>query len=319
MPIHPQMQTFLDMLVASQLPPYEESTVSAARDRMEAIAMLEAPADSVAEVRDLTIPSPQGDIPLRLYHPQPGQTLSALLYFHGGGWVIGSISSHDRLCRAIASSAGCAVIAVGYRLAPEHKFPAAVIDSDAAFRYVIEHAAALGIDAHHVAVGGDSAGGNLAAVVSLHAKAAGGIQPKAQVLLYPALAGAEVTESKKLFANGYLLTAGAMKFFSDHYLRSAVDLRNPDAAPSLAADLSGLPNAYILTAEFDPLRDEGEAYAAQLHQAKVPVTLRRWDGMIHGFLQLTGIAPAARGAIAELASWLRTALLRVSVQKAAIE
>lgn len=316
MPIHPQMQGFLDLLAASQLPPYEESTIQGARDRMEAVAMLERPAEPVALVRDLTASTPHGDIPLRLYHPKPGQTLSALLYFHGGGWVVGSIASHDRLCRAIANAADCAVISVGYRLAPEHKFPAAVIDADAAFHHVITHAAELGIDAQHVAVGGDSAGGNLAAVVALHARAAGGVQPKAQLLLYPALGGPEVTASKKQFATGYLLTAGAMKWFSSHYVRTAQDLYDPDVAPSLATDHRKLPSTYILTAELDPLRDEGEAYAERLFRAKVPVTLRRWDGMIHGFLQLTGIAPHARLAIDELASWLTTALLRVSVQKA---
>lgn len=317
MPIHPQMQGFLDLLIASQLPPYEESTVQGARDRMEAVAMLERPAEPVAEVRDLSVPSAQGDIPLRLYHPQPGQIVSALLYFHGGGWVVGSIASHDRLCRAIANAAGCAVISVGYRLAPEHKFPAAVLDADAAFQYVTAHAAELGIDAQHVAVGGDSAGGNLAAVVALHAKAAGGVQPKAQLLLYPALGGPEATSSKEQFANGYLLTAGAMKWFSSHYVRTKQDLFDPDVAPSLAADHRNLPSTYILTAEFDPLRDEGEAYAELLYRAKVPVTLRRWDGMIHGFLQLTAMVPVARLAIDELASWLRTTLLRVAVPKAA--
>ena len=296
------------MLSAANLPPYEQSSVAEARARMDMIAMLEAPAEPVAVVRDLTIPGPLGELSLRMYAPLSTRPQPALLYFHGGGWVIGSITAYDRLCRALANAAQCVVISVDYRLAPEHKFPAAVIDCEAAFRYVAEQALALGIDPARIAVGGDSAGGNLAAVVAIRARQHGGTQPKAQLLIYPATGHGIETASRTQFAEGYLLTSGSMRWFSDHYLRDASDAEIPDASPRLTEDLSRLPTAYVLTAQYDPLRDEGEEYARRLHKAAVPVTLRRFDGMIHGFLQLTGIAPVTRSAIDEVAGWLRTAL-----------
>lgn len=311
MPLHPQIKGFLDMLRAANLPPYEQSTPAEARARMDMIGMLESPAEPVAEVRDLTVAGPQGELPLRLYYPRSlkqGGLQPALVYFHGGGWVIGSITSHDGLCRALANAAACIVISVGYRLAPEHKFPAAVIDCEAGFRYIATHAAELGIAPDRIAVGGDSAGGNLAAVVAVRARDSGGVQPIAQLLIYPATGHGIETASRARFAEGHLLTRGTMRWFADHYLRDANDAYRPEASPRLVEDLSGLPSAYVLTAEYDPLCDEGEEYARLLHDAAVPVTLRRFGGMIHGFVQLTGIAPITRCAIDEVASWLRTTL-----------
>lgn len=305
------------MLRAANLPPYEQSSPEDARARMDMIGMLESPAEPVSVVRDFTIAGPQQELPLRLYSstslkhmgPQP-----ALVYFHGGGWVIGSITSHDRLCRAIANAAACIVISVGYRLAPEHKFPAAVLDCEAGFRYVATHAAELGVDPNRIAVGGDSAGGNLAAVVAVRARDSGGVQPKAQLLIYPATGHGIETASRKRFAEGHLLTSGTMRWFADHYLRDTNDAYRPEASPRLVEDLSGLPSAYVLTAEYDPLCDEGEEYAHLLHEAAVPVTLRRFGGMIHGFIQLTAVAPVTRTAIDEVSDWLRTTLGSVTAK-----
>lgn len=305
------------MLRAANLPPYEQSTPADARARMDMIGMLESPAEPVSVVRDFTIAGPQQELPLRLYSPTSLKQMGpqpALVYFHGGGWVIGSITSHDRLCRAIANAAACIVISVGYRLAPEYKFPAAVIDCEAGFRYVATHAAELGVDPNRIAVGGDSAGGNLAAVVAVRARDSGGVQPKAQLLIYPATGHGIETASRKRFAEGYLLTSGTMRWFADHYLRDVNDAYRPEASPRLVEDLSGLPSAYVLTAEYDPLCDEGEEYAHLLHEAAVPVTLRRFGGMIHGFIQLTGIAPVTRTAIDEVAGWLRTTLGSVAAK-----
>lgn len=305
------------MLRAANLPPYEQSSPEDARARMDMIGMLESPAEPVSVVRDFTIAGPQQELPLRLYSstslkhmgPQP-----ALVYFHGGGWVIGSITSHDRLCRAIANAAACIVISVGYRLAPEHKFPAAVLDCEAGFRYIATHAAELGVDPNRIAVGGDSAGGNLAAVVAVRARDSGGVQPKAQLLIYPATGHGIETASRKRFAEGHLLTSGTMRWFADHYLRDTNDAYRPEASPRLVEDLSGLPSAYVLTAEYDPLCDEGEEYAHLLHEAAVPVTLRRFGGMIHGFIQLTAVAPVTRTAIDEVSDWLRTTLGSVTAK-----
>ncbi len=305
------------MLRAANLPPYEQSTPADARARMDMIGMLESPAEPVSVVRDFTIAGPQQELPLRLYSPTSLKQMGpqpALVYFHGGGWVIGSITSHDRLCRAIANAAACIVISVGYRLAPEHKFPAAVIDCEAGFRYVATHAAELGVDPNRIAVGGDSAGGNLAAVVAVRARDSGGVQPKAQLLIYPATGHGIETASRKRFAEGHLLTSGTMRWFADHYLRDVNDAYRPEASPRLVEDLSGLPSAYVLTAEYDPLCDEGEEYAHLLHEAAVPVTLRRFGGMIHGFIQLTAVAPVTRTAIDEVSDWLRTTLGSVTAK-----
>ena len=305
------------MLRAANLPPYEQSSPEDARARMDMIGMLESPAEPVSVVRDFTIAGPQQELPLRLYSPTSLKHMDpqpALVYFHGGGWVIGSITSHDRLCRAIANAAACIVISVGYRLAPEHKFPAAVLDCEAGFRYVATHAAELGVDPNRIAVGGDSAGGNLAAVVAVRARDSGGVQPKAQLLIYPATGHGIETASRKRFAEGHLLTSGTMRWFADHYLRDTNDAYRPEASPRLVEDLSGLPSAYVLTAEYDPLCDEGEEYAHLLHEAAVPVTLRRFGGMIHGFIQLTAVAPVTRTAIDEVSDWLRTTLGSVTAK-----
>lgn len=306
MPVHPQVLDFLALLRSANLPPFEQSTPAEARMRLSAAQALEAPPEPIA-TRDLELPGPGGPLPVRVYTPAASESgpRPGFLYFHGGGWVIGSIETHDRICRALANLSGCILVSVDYRLAPEHKFPAAVEDCEAATRYVSEHAASFGIDPQRLGVGGDSAGGNLAAVVALRSKAAGQPAIKAQVLIYPATGHGLNTASRKDLGEGYFLTKGTIRWFSEQYLRSAADEQHPHAAPMYATDLRGLPKALVVTAEYDPLIDEGEAYAARLREAGVPTTLRRYDGMIHGFFQFTGIIPAARIGIDETAQWLR--------------
>lgn len=229
---------------------------------------------------------PGGPIPLRLYTPRAPGPRPGLIWFHGGGWVTGSLDSHDGLCRQLALDTGAVVVAVDYRLAPEHRFPAAVEDALAATRWVADRAARLGIDAGRLAVGGDSAGGNLAAVVSAIARD-GGPPLCWQLLVYPITDCDLDTPSYRENAVGYLLTRAGMAWFWDHYLPDPASRAHPHASPLRAPDLSNLPPAYVITAEYDPLRDEGESYARRLRDAGVPTRLDRFEGMVHGFLRRT--------------------------------
>jgi acetyl esterase len=231
-----------------------------------------------------------------------------LVYFHGGGWVIGNPDTHDNLCKALANRSSARVVSVDYRLAPEHRFPAAPEDCYAATCWVAERGAEIGVDGARLAVAGDSAGGNLATVVALMARDRGGPRLRHQVLIYPVTDCDFDTPSYRDNAEGYLLTRDAMRWFWDHYLPDP-DLRtNPYAAPLRAEKLAGLPPATVLTAEYDPLRDEGEAYAARLREAGVPVEATRHHGQIHGFVQLLDVFDAARRAVDELGLALRRAL-----------
>jgi acetyl esterase len=231
-----------------------------------------------------------------------------LVYFHGGGWVIGSIETHDALCRELTMEAGVVVVSVEYRLAPEHKFPAAADDAYAAVRWVAQHAAELGIDPARIGVGGDSAGGNLAAVVALQARDLGGPPLALQLLIYPITCDDLGTPSYVENAEGYMLTRADMAWFWSQYLSDPAQGDDPRVSPLRAGDLSGLPPAFILTAEYDPLRDEAEAYAARLEQAGVPVRMRRYDGMIHGFLRRLTLLDQGRVALDEVAKGIRDAL-----------
>jgi acetyl esterase len=233
-----------------------------------------------------------------------------LVYLHGGGWVRGDLHTHDNTCRFLAREAGVIVLSVDYRLAPEHKFPAAVEDSFAAFRWAHENAAELGVDQNAIAVGGDSAGGNLAAVVGQLAAADGGPVPAFLLIIYPATDFSEKRRSVKLFREGFLLTESDMDWYTAHYLPDKEAERDPRASPLLADDLSGTPPAYVMTAGFDPLRDEGEAYALRLREAGVPVALRRHSGLIHGFANMTGVGRTGRAAMLEAAGALRVGVSR---------
>jgi acetyl esterase len=264
-------------------------------------------AEPVHEVRDLAAPGPAGDVPLRLYRPAADEPLPAILYFHGGGFVIGSLDTHDGTCRALANASGCAVVSVDYRLAPEHRFPAAPEDCWAALAWVAKEGAALGVDGARLAVAGDSAGGNLAATAALLARARGPAL-RYQLLVYPVTDHAFDTPSYRENGEGYFLSAAMMRWFWQQYLEDAGQGADPLASPLRATELAGLPPALVVTAEYDPLRDEGEAYAARLRAAGVPTELRRFPGQIHGFFSMFDVMDDGRAAIASAGQALRAAL-----------
>jgi acetyl esterase len=288
-------------------------TVEGARalTRQEAAVAAARPPIPLARVEELEVAGAAGPLPARLYVPfgPPAAEPSPLLvYYHGGGWVIGDLDTHDDLCRFLACRTGIRVLSVDYRLAPEHPFPAPVEDAHAAFHWAAANAAELGVDAGRIAVGGDSAGGNLAAVVSMLARDAGGPRPALQLLIYPVTDAHARTRSRELFAEGYLLTQGDMDFFEDHYLPNESARDDPRVSVLRAPDPSGLPPAYVVTAGFDPLRDEGEEYALRMRAAGVPVALRRHPGLVHSFANQTAISRTARAAMLELCGALRMGL-----------
>jgi acetyl esterase len=299
-------------MAAAGGPPMEQMTPEEIRTdraaKADVMAALAGPLQEVARVEDRTIPGPAQPIPIRVYWPEAGKNLPALIYFHGGGWVIGNIESVDRTCRALANASGCVLISVDYRLAPEHKFPAAVEDADAAVRYVAEHAGEFDIDPNRIAVGGDSAGGNLATVACLIARDRGGPKIAFQLLVYPVTDYNDSRASLHEFAQGYFLTSTMMDYFWAHYLASPADGRHPHASPIKAASLAGLPPAMVITAECDPIRDQGEAYAQRLRESGVPVSAKRYEGAIHVFFNLAGVVDAGQQAIADAGAALKTAL-----------
>jgi acetyl esterase len=278
-------------------------------ENLEAVPVITGPRQPVQRAQSLAIAGPAGEIPARLYvapgsapEPQP-----LLVYYHGGGWVIGDLETHDGLCRFLAGHAGCRVLSIDYRLAPEHPFPAAVEDAFAAFSWASEQASELGADPARIAVAGDSAGGNLAAAVSLLSREAEA-QPAMQLLLYPATDAVGGSASRDIFAEGFLLTKGDMEWFEAHYIPDGCEESDPRISMMRAGDLAGLPPAYVATAGFDPLRDEGETYAERMREAGTPVALRRYAGLIHGFASLTAISPSSRAAMLEVAGALRMGL-----------
>lgn len=264
----------------------------------------------IGKIEDRKIPGPAGEIPIRIYTPvAAGATpLPCLVFYHGGGFVIGDLETHDGACRALCNASGCLLIAVDYRLAPEHVFPAAVEDSFAALQWVAEHAAGLGVDPNRIAVGGDSAGGNLSAVVSQLARDNDGPAVAFQLLIYPATDADVDTPSKKENAEGYFLEQKTMDFFYGNYVPTGTDRTDPRLAPMQTADLSGLPPAYIVTAQFDPLRDEGRMYGEKMRAAGVPVEIVNYETMIHGFLTMGGIVDAVKPAIEAAGKAVKKAL-----------
>jgi acetyl esterase len=279
--------------------------------RYEAKVTDNRPQIPMARVEERRIPGQGGPVPARLYLPEnlaPGAPAPLLVYFHGGGWVIGGLDTHDDPCRFLAAGAGVAVLSVEYRLAPEHPFPAPLEDAWAAFAWAPSNAAELGVDPARIGVGGDSAGGNLAAVVSLLARAGGGTMPAMQLLIYPPTDAAADLPSRRLFAEGYLLTRADMDAFQRAYLPPGVDPADPRASVLLAPDLRGLPPAYLATAGFDPLRDEAEAYGLRMREAGVKVAMRRHPGLIHTFVNLTALCASSRAAMSEAAGALRMGL-----------
>jgi acetyl esterase len=290
-------------------PPYETLTPPEARAAYLAARPVSQPEPpELAEVKALAVPAPHGAIGARLYRPKQLRSESglspALVFFHGGGWVIGDLDSHDVVCRKLAHEGELIVISVDYRLAPEHKFPSAVEDAITATKWIAANAGALGIDDRKLCVGGDSAGGNLAAVVAIAARDGDGPALSGQVLIYPATDFAMTHPSHREPETSILLTHSVIQWFKNHYL-GAADIADWRASPARAATLSGLPPAYVLTAGADPLRDEGDEYAARLKQAGVPVTYRHFPGQFHGFFTMGKLLQQANVAASHIAAWLK--------------
>jgi acetyl esterase len=294
--LDPNAAQVLAWIKMANRPAYETVTAPEARAMYrEARAAVSPDPPDVDLVRDLLIPGPGGTIPARLYRGAGAGAgrLPVLMFFHGGGWVIGDLDTHDVVCRRLANAAGCAVVSVDYRLAPEHKFPAALEDCIAATSWVFAQAEDLGLDGTRMAVGGDSAGGNLAAVVALHARDHGGPALRLQVLIYPATEFTMRHPSHATRGEGFLLTHSTMVWFRDAYLRSPDDMADPRASPLRTTDLSRLPPAFLITAGFDPLCDEGREYGERLAAAGVAVQHLYLPGQIHGFMTLGKLIPAA--------------------------
>jgi acetyl esterase len=310
MPLDPQVKVLLDQIAAAAGPKLH--TLAPADARRLTANMFRVPperAEKVFRVENRKIPGPVGSIPIRVYTPQGSGPFPVLVFFHGGGWVICDLDSHDGPCRALTNKVGCVTVSIDYRLAPEHKFPAGVEDCFAATNWVAEHASELNVDANRLAVGGDSAGGNLSAVIAQLARDAGGPKIAFQLLIYPATEAELDTYSHKNFTD-YFLTSEDIKYFWGHYLRSPADRKDPRVAPALAKTLKGLPPALIITAEFDPLRDEGEAYGEKLRAAGVPANVTRYEGMIHGFFSMYDVLDKGKQAIDESAAALRAAFAK---------
>ncbi len=298
----------------------EGRTVERARaENLEGVPIVTGPPRPMARVENLSVAGAEDELGARLYvglgAARPPQPL--LVYFHGGGWVIGDLDTHDGVCRFLAEHSGCRVLSVEYRLAPEHPFPKPVEDVVAAFAWAHEHAAELGADPERIAVGGDSAGGNLSTALCLQNRDAGNPQPAMQLLLYPCTDAVGGQQSRDTFAEGFLLTRGDMEWFENHYIPDGIDDAEPRASMMRAEDVSGLPPAYVATSGFDPLRDEGEIYAKRMREAGVQVVLQRHPSQIHGFANLTAICPSARTAMLEVAGALRMGLGLASVQPVA--
>jgi len=305
-PLDPQIQAMRDQRERDSVPPlYTMSLTEARAADLASIRAGGGEPEPVHEVTDLTIAGPGGALPLRLYRPAGERPLPALLYFFGGGWVLGTVDTADGVSRSLANSSGALVAVAGYRLAPEHRFPAAADDCYAAVRWVAEHAEEIGADPARLAVGGDSAGGNLAAGVALRARA-GGPALAGQLLVYPNTDQLADDPSMRAANDPFLFNRHSVDWYRQHYLANPGDAASPLASPLRAQSLAGLPPALVITAEFDPLRDQGEAYARRLAGEGVQVELSRYPGMAHGFFTMIGTVDASRAAIEQAASRLRT-------------
>ena len=305
MPVTPEVQTILDLVAAADTG--AELSAPELRQGYAQLGLLASKAE-MASVADRTVPGPAGDIPVRVYVPTPAPgPHPALVYFHGGGWVIGDVETHDGTVRSLAAASGVTVVSVDYRLAPEHPFPAAVDDALAVVRWVADHGAEIDVDPGRLAVGGDSAGGNLAAVAALQLRDTVGL--RLQLLVYPVTDGSMDRPSIAENGDGYFLTKDTMAWFWDQYVAGG-DRHDPRCSPIDADDdaLRGVAPALVITAEYDPLRDEGEAYGARLGAAGVDVTVHRYDQMIHGFFSFGDLVPEGKAAVDEAGEALRRAL-----------
>jgi acetyl esterase len=312
-PLDPVAKALMDAM-DEVWPRVETMTGAEARAHVKRmIASLATEPEPVGRVENRTVPGPDGPVPVRIYGPQDpsGAPLPALVYFHGGGWVICDLDSHDPTCRAITNSVGCVVVSVDYRLAPEHKFPAAAEDAYAATLWAAANATDLGVDITRIAVGGDSAGGNLTAAVALMARDRHTPSIVFQLMVYPVTDITSLdTPSYRDNGVGYFLTTASMDWYRHQYLADLSEAWHPYASPLQAADLTGVPPALVITAEHDPLRDEGEAYAARLREAGVSATATRYDGVFHGFFALGMLLDAAKQANEEAYGALREAFTR---------
>ena len=313
MPLDPAAKALMDAMDQA-FPQVETMTGAEARAHVKRmVASLATDPEPVARVENRSVPGPDGPVPVRIYWPQtaPPAPLPALVYFHGGGWVICDLDTHDPTCRAITNNVGCVVVSVDYRLAPEHKFPAAAEDTYTATLWAAGNATDLGVDATRIAVGGDSAGGNLTAAVALMARDRHAPELVFQLMVYPVTdIVAMDTPSHRDNGEGYFLTTAAMEWYRRQYLTDLSEAAHPYASPLHADDLSGLPPALVITAELDPLRDEGEAYASRLLASGVPAVASRYDGVFHGFFSLGTLLDAAKQANEEAYAALRAAFTR---------
>jgi acetyl esterase/lipase len=304
MPVDPQIQALLDL--GAGVPATNTLSVAQARAQYEGRIRLMAEPAAIAAVKEQIVQGPGGDLRLRIYRPTGDGPFPLLAFFHGSGFVLCSLDTHDGMCRNLCAGAGCVVVSVDYRLSPEHKYPGGLNDCVFATRWIAEHAGALEGDASRLAVGGDSAGGNLAAATALRLRDQGGPPLVGQLLIYPVTDyHTPGTPSYRQNADGYGLTRDTMVWFWDHYLTDPSEANNPYVSPLRAVELGNLPAALVLTAEYDPLRDEGEAYAKKLRTAGTAVTISRWDGMNHGFLFWVGRVDKADDAMRECCAWLR--------------
>jgi acetyl esterase len=312
MALDPQVQAVIELVIKSGRPAYHTLSPKDARQLFRETRPASTPTPpQIGAVTNVVAETDAGAIPVRLYRPDgaaAGTPLPTLVYFHGGGWVIGDLETHDVLCRQLTAEAAMMVASVDYRLAPEHKFPAAADDAWAATRWIVANAGRLGVDTQRLAVGGDSAGGNLAAVVALMARDAGAPSIACQVLLYPVTNVGTETQSYLDFADGYLLTRDSMRWFFDHYLASSDQAADWRVSPLRARSLAGVAPALVVTAGFDPLRDEGEAYAQALRAAGVRVDYICYGGMIHGFVPMGRLIDTGNRAVSHIATSLREAL-----------
>jgi acetyl esterase len=309
-PLDLHTQALLRVIAAGGQPDFAEQEPAQARRWFEASSPTLGAVDAgPVSVESAFAPGPLGPVPLRIVRPTgteaPG---GVLLYLHGGGWVVGSVETHDACVREIAARTGLVTVSVDYRLAPEHRYPSGLDDVCAAYRWVEQRMGTLAGKGAPLAVGGDSAGGNLTAALCLRLRGEGAKLPRAQILIYPATDLLNETTSMGLFARGFFLTRASMRWFTGHYLFDIRAGSDPYVSPLLAADLSGLPEAIVVTAGFDPLRDEGKAYAARLQEAGVRVTALHEPTLIHGFLQMTAVVPAASRAVIGLCRVVRAAM-----------
>lgn len=308
--LDPQVRVILASVEATSVPePWELGLAAARRQAENNMPVLAGRGPRMSRIKDFEIPGLTGNLRARLYRPRHvDQPAPALVFFHGGGWVLGSIDSHDAPCRLLADEGRCVVISVEYGLAPEHPFPSPGLDAVAAFRWVRARADTLGIDAARLGVGGDSAGGNLAAVVTQAARNEDFAPPRFALLIYPGLEMARTKPSHQTFSDRYLLTSRHIDWFLDKYVPPATDINDPRLSPICVSDVQGLCPAHVVTAGYDPLRDEGEAYASRLQGAGIDCTQQRYPSMVHGFFNMIGAVRFARSAVVETAHALRRGL-----------